>query len=157
VSDNLPDNVTFVSVVPTQGNANNSATVVTWDIGALATNAGAQLTLTVTPNSTGPCVNSAIVNAVTQDPNPDDDAATATVTVIPSSVPPQLTNTVVNANGTFRFTVISAPGQTTIIEDSTNLISWLKIYTNTVGGTYTFTNLNTSLYPDLFYRVIPGP
>jgi uncharacterized repeat protein (TIGR01451 family) len=158
VSDNLPDNVTFVSVVPTQGNANNSATVVTWDIGALATNAGAQLTLTVKPNATGPCVNSAIVNAVTLDPNPDDDAASATVTVV-GVAPPQLTNTVVNFNGTFQLTVNGQSGQEYIVQASTNLINWVSVYTNPPPfvSPFTFTDSNTTTYPDRFYRVVTGP
>ena len=158
VSDNLPDNVTFVSVVPTQGHANNSATVVTWDIGTLATNAGAQLILTVKPNATGPCVNSAIVNAVTPDPNPDDDAATATVTVA-SGAPPHLAATVVNTNGTFQFTVNGQSGQEYIVQASTNLINWVSVYTNPSPfvSPFTFTDSNKTTYPDRFYRVVTGP
>ncbi len=158
VSDNLPDNVTFVSVTNTQGNANNSATVVTWDIGTLAVSNGAQLILTVKPNSTGPCVNSAIVNSVTPDPNPDDASASATVTVA-SGAPPRLTNTVVYANGTFQFIVNGTSGQEYIVQVSTNLTSWVSVYTNPPPfiSPFTFTNSNTSLYPDLFYRVVTGP
>jgi len=158
VSDNLPDNVTFVSVVPTQGHANNSPTVVTWDIGTLATNAGAQLILTVKPNATGPCVNSAIVTAVTPDPNPDDDAATATVTVA-SGAPPHLAATVVNTNGTFQFTVNGQSGQEYIVQASTNLINWVSVYTNPSPfvSPFTFTDSNKTTYPDRFYRVVTGP
>jgi uncharacterized repeat protein (TIGR01451 family) len=158
VSDNLPDNVTFVSVTTTNGHANNSATVVTWDIGTLATNAGAQLILTVKPNATGPCVNSAIVNAVTPDPNPDDDAATATVTVA-SGAPPHLAATVVNTNGTFQFTVNGQSGQEYIVQASTNLINWVSVYTNPSPfvSPFTFTDSNKTTYPDRFYRVVTGP
>jgi uncharacterized repeat protein (TIGR01451 family) len=157
VSDNLPDNVTFVSVTNTQGNANNSATVVTWDIGSLATNAGAQLTVTVTPNSTGSFVNSAIVNAVTPNSNPDDISASSTV-IVGSGAPPPLTNIVENNNGTFQFTVNGTPGQEYIVEASTNLLDWVRVYTNPppYNSPFTFTNANTSI-PDQFFIVIPGP
>ena len=158
VSDNLPDNVTFVSVVPTQGSANNSAALLTWNIGTLATNAGAQLTVTVKPNAAGPCVNKAIVNSVTLDPNPDDDAATATVTVL-SGAPPQLTNTVVNNNGMFQLTINGQSGQEYIVQASTNLINWMSVYTNPPPfvSPFTFTDSNATTYPDRFYRVVIGP
>jgi uncharacterized repeat protein (TIGR01451 family) len=156
VSDNLPDNVTFVSVVPTQGNANNSATVVTWDIGTLAVSNGAQLILTVKPNSIGPCYNSAIVNSVTPDPNPDDDSADCTV-FVNSGAPPQLSPTVAAGNGQFKFSITSANSQINIIEATTNLAAgpWVPIYTNT--GSFTFTNLYLTNYPDVFFRDRVGP
>jgi hypothetical protein len=160
LSDNLPDGVTFVSVVPTQGSANNSATVVTWDIGLLATNAGAQLTLTVKPNSAGPCVNSAIINAVTPDPNPDDDSASVTVAV-GAVTPPQLSGLVLNnTNGTFQLTVTNGQsGQEYIVQASTNLINWVPVYTNPPPfvSPFTFTDSNVLNYPDRFYRVVTGP
>jgi len=78
VSDNLPSGVTFVSATPTNG-VTRAGTLLEWNIGTLNTNAGAQLTLTVQPNSNGSFINSAIVsaNAVTPDPNPADDTASA--------------------------------------------------------------------------------
>ena len=168
VSDNLPDNVTFVSVTNTLGNANNSATVVSWDnigtlvtnadgtiIAVLATNAGAQLTLTVTPNSPGSFVNSAIVSAVTLDPNPDDDSATCTV-IVTGGGPPLLSGTPTVSGGKFVFSVLSGAGQTNVIQSSTNLVDWLPIYTNV--GPFTFTNTIVPGYPDEFFRdLILGP
>ena len=160
LSDNLPDGVTFVSVVPTQGSANNSATVVTWDIGLLTNSAGAQLTLTVKPNSAGPCVNSAIINAVTPDPNPDDDSASVTVAV-GAVTPPQLSGLVLNnTNGSFQLTVTNGQsGQEYIVQASTNLINWVPVYTNPPPfvSPFTFTDSNVLNYPDRFYRVVTGP
>jgi len=110
------------------------------------------------PSSIGSLVNTAIVSAVTPDLNPDDDSATATV-MVANGAPAQLTNTVVYANGTFQFTVNGASGQEYIVQASTNLTSWVSVYTNPPPfvSPFTFTNSNTSLNPDLFYRVVTGP
>lgn len=157
VSNTLPAGVTFVSSFPTLGVV-QSGTQLTWNVGTLATNAGAQLTVTVLPLSTNSYVNFASVSASTPDPNPDDDSASSTVTVT-SGVPPQLTNTVVNINGTFQLTVNGQNGQEYIVQASTNLINWVSIYTNPPPFTspFTFTDSNASNYPDRFYRVITGP
>ena len=158
VSDSMPSGGAFVSATATQGSVSHNATQLTWNIGPLATNAGAQLTLTMKPSSIGSLVNTAIVSAVTPDLNPDDDSATATV-MVANGAPPQLTNTVVYANGTFQFTVNGASGQEYIVQASTNLTSWVSVYTNPPPfvSPFTFTNSNTSLNPDLFYRVVTGP
>ena len=125
-----------------------------WNVGTLATNAGAQLTVTVTPASKGSFANFATVNSLaTPDPNPDDNSASASV-VVGSGAPPRIYATAVNPNGTFQFTVTNAPGQTTIVQASTNLINWVSIYTNSVGGVYTFPDAGVANYPMRFYRVI---
>jgi uncharacterized repeat protein (TIGR01451 family) len=158
VSDNLPSGVTFVSATNTQGSANHNASQLTWNIGTLATNAGAQLTLIVKPGSLGTYLNSASVNASTPDPNPDDALASAGVNVI-AGAPPRLTNTVVQAGGKFQFTINGQSGQEYIVQASTNLINWVPVYTNPppFNSPFTFTNSNTSAYPDQFYRVVTGP
>jgi hypothetical protein len=125
-----------------------------WNVGTLAANAGAQLTVTVKPASKGNFVNSATVTSLTTpDPNPDDNSASASVVVGPGA-PPRLFATAVNSNGTFQFTVTNAPGQMTIVQASTDLVNWVPIYTNTVGGAYTFPDPNATSYPRRFYRVI---
>jgi len=157
VSDNLPSNVTNVSTSFTQGTVNNGNLLV-WNVGFLATNTGASLTVTVTPNSYGPYENFAIVNASTPDPNPDDASASSIVTVI-SAAPPVLSASAGITSGTFKFTVNGQVGQEYIVQSSTNLVNWMPIYTNPSPfvSPFTFTNSNTSIYPDQFYRVVTGP
>ena len=159
VSDNLPLGVTFVSATPTPpGSVIRGGATLTWNVGMLNTNAGAQLTVIVQPGSPGLFTSYAIVNANTPDPNPDDDFAQATINAgtIP---PPQLTNSIVNINGTFQLTVNGQPGQEYIVQASTNLINWVSVYTNPppFNSPFTFTDPNASSYPDRFYRVITGP
>ena len=155
VSDTLPSGVTFVSATPTLGSATHAGTSLAWNIGTLNTNAGAQLTVTVQPNSTGSFINSAFVSATTPDPNADDDSATATINA-GATVPPQLSGTLAIANGTFQFSITSAANQTNVIQASTNLVNWIPIYTNV--GSFIFTDPKATNYPDRFYRdLIIGP
>ena len=159
VSDNLPLGVTFVSATPTPpGSVIRGGATLTWNVGTLNTNAGAQLTVIVQPGSPGLFTSYAIVNANTPDPNPDDDFAQATINAgtIP---PPQLTNSIVNINGTFQLTVNGQPGQEYIVQASTNLINWVSVYTNPppFNSPFTFTDSNASSYQDRFYRVVTGP
>jgi uncharacterized repeat protein (TIGR01451 family) len=153
VSDNLPSGVTFVSAAVTQGSANHNTSQLTWNVGPLATNAGAQLTLMLKPNSTGSYVNSAIVSAVTPDPNPDDDSASATVAVaVPN--PPHVGGGVFIASGKQFQLSITGSALPTIIQASTNLVNWVPVWTNTPP--FTFTDLISSPYPDRFYRAVQG-
>jgi uncharacterized repeat protein (TIGR01451 family) len=155
VSDTMPSGTTFVSSSPTLGVSHN-ATQLIWNVGPLGTNAGAQLVLTVHPALAGGYVNSASVSAITPDPNPDDDSASSTV-IVGSGAPPQLSATVAAGNGQFKFSITSAPTQINIIEATTNLAAgpWVPIYTNT--GSFTFTNLFLTNYPDVFFRDRVGP
>ena len=149
VSDSLPSGVTFVASVPTQGSANHNSSQLTWNVGPLATNAGAQLTLMVAPNATGSYVNSAVVSSVTPDPNPDDISASATVAVaVPN--PPHVGGGVFMPSGNqFQLTITGA-ALPTVIQASTNLITWMPVYTNTPP--FTFTDLLNAAYPYRFYR-----
>jgi uncharacterized repeat protein (TIGR01451 family) len=154
VSDTLPSSVSLVSSNSTQGSVTRSGSLVVWNIGTLATNAGAQLTLVVRANSAGSIENSAIVNADTPDPNPDENFASATVNVgFPT--PPQISGTFVSTNGTFQFSLTGTPGQTNIIQASTNLVNWIPIYTNV--NPFLFTDPYASNYPVRFYRALLVP
>jgi uncharacterized repeat protein (TIGR01451 family) len=153
VSDTLPSGVTPVSSSATQGSVNGSI----WIIGTLATNAGAQLTLTVTPNSIGSYVNSARVSASTPDPNPDDDTASATVAVAvptPPGIGGGAGGGVFIASGNQFVLSITGSPLPTRIDASTNLINWVPVWTNTPP--FTFTDLISSPYPDRFYRAVQG-
>jgi hypothetical protein len=99
--------------------------------------------------------NSAIVSATTPDPNPDDDFASTNITVVVGT-PPHISGVVMNTNGTFQLTINSQPGQTNVVQASTNLVNWVPIRTNV--GSFIFTDPNSTNYPYRFYRdFIPGP
>jgi uncharacterized repeat protein (TIGR01451 family) len=162
VSDNLPSGVTFVSATPTLGSVTLVGTTLEWNVGVtnagqfvLATNTGAQLTVTVQLPDYGSFTSYAIVTAGTPDPNPDDASANATLnaTIV---TPPGLSGVATASGGKFVFSVTSASGQTNVVQSSTNLINWVPVFTNV--GPFTFTNTILPGYPVQFYRdLILGP
>jgi len=156
VSDNLPSGAGFVSATPSLGTVTHAGTTLAWNIGALDTNAGAQLTVTVQPNSAGSnFINTAFVTANTPDPNPDDSSASATLNAI-VPVPPHLAGPATVSGSNFVFSVTSGANQTNVLQSSTNLVTWIPIFTNV--GPFTFTNAIDPLHPSRFYRdLITGP
>jgi uncharacterized repeat protein (TIGR01451 family) len=163
VVDTLPLGVTLMTNSQ-PGSVTRSGVNVFWNVGTLATNAGAQLTLTVRPNTNSlgtTIVNYAVVSSLaTPDLNPADDFASVTNYVI-GNVPalPLLSGSFVSTNGTFQLTVNGLWGQEYIVQASTNLFNWLPVYTNPPPfvSPFTFIDSGASNYPDRFYRVVPGP
>lgn len=155
VSDILPETgVALISSSLTQGLVNQIGSTLTWAIGNLPVNAGAALTLNFAANANGTYTNSAVVNATTADPNPDDDAVGTSITV-GTPVPPHLTPTFIpGPGGSFQLSVTGDPN-VTVIQGSTNLLVWIPLYTNTPP--FTFTNLNSGGLPVQFYRALVGP
>jgi uncharacterized delta-60 repeat protein/uncharacterized repeat protein (TIGR01451 family) len=90
VTDRLPDNVHFDSVVSTQGTCVRSTTTnpqpkggtITCSLGEFANGASASITIVVTATTPGTLTNTAKVRGNETDPNPGNNSATATTTVI---------------------------------------------------------------------------
>jgi uncharacterized repeat protein (TIGR01451 family) len=78
VTDTLPAGVTFVSASPGCSNASGT---VTCSLGSLASGASDSITIVVTANTVGVLTNSAVVDASTFDPVPDNNSAYATTLV----------------------------------------------------------------------------
>jgi uncharacterized repeat protein (TIGR01451 family) len=153
VVDTLPSDFTLVATNSTQGSVSRAGSMVTWNVGNILTNAGAQLTLTSQANAAGVnLINSASASADTSDPYTDDNSAFAYVNV-GVVVPPQLSGGVFGANGIFQLS-IGGSSVPTIIQASTNLASgnWLNIYTSTPP--FIFTNFDSTNYPTRFYRAV---
>jgi len=153
VSDTLPLNFTLITNNQPDSVTHNGFNLI-WNVGTLANGAGAQLTLTVQPNSPGTNIlNFAIVNSTTPDPNPAEDVASVSVNVS-AAQPPQIGNIMIS-NGKFILSITN-PAVSTIIQATTNLTSanWIPIYTNMPP--FSFTDLNTSVYPYRFYRALFG-
>ncbi len=148
--------VTLVSTVPSAG-VTIVGDTLTWTVGTLAVNAGASLVLNFNVGSSalGLYTNSVVVHAATSDPNPDDNAAAATLLVSSVVTPPQLTSAFVPGTGSFQLSVSGSPGQFAVIQASTNLVSWIPVYTNVVP--FTFTNQDSTSFPMRFYRAVVGP
>jgi uncharacterized repeat protein (TIGR01451 family) len=154
VTNTLPSGVTFVSAVGTVGTAVQNGSFVTWNVGSLANNAGAKLTIIVKPTVFGTINNSAHVTATSADPNPDDDTASVTVDVSLLAAP-ALSGSASATNGLFKFSLVGTPGGSYIIQASTNLVNWIPIYTNI--SPFVFTDPYATNYRSRFYRALIGP
>jgi hypothetical protein len=67
-----------------------------------------------------------------------------------------LSQTVKLPGGAFKGSVNAAPGQSFVIQASTNLVHWLNMIVETsIGGSLTFTDADASIFPHRFYRVVP--
>jgi len=85
VQDILPADVTFLSATASQGNCAEAGGLVSCDLGDLASDARATVTIAVTVDptmDTGPITNAASVTTVTADPHPSNNAAAAGTTVL---------------------------------------------------------------------------
>jgi uncharacterized repeat protein (TIGR01451 family) len=90
VTDVLPAGTTFQSATPSSGTCSGTTTV-TCNIGTLAANASATISLQLTmPATPGPLTNTATVTSSNVDTNPANNTATSTITVVPAAQIPAL-------------------------------------------------------------------
>ena len=83
VTDVPPSGVTFVSAISSQGSCITDALgQVICDLGLLASNATASISLVVTPHATGVITNITTVSALNVDPNPGDNVLTNIASVV---------------------------------------------------------------------------
>jgi uncharacterized repeat protein (TIGR01451 family)/CSLREA domain-containing protein len=76
VTDDLPDEVSFVSATPSEGECEGTD-VVTCELGEMASGAEETVTIVVEAVTPGEVQNTASVSATETDPNPDNNSATA--------------------------------------------------------------------------------
>jgi uncharacterized repeat protein (TIGR01451 family) len=81
VEDTVPAGVTFQSANASQGSCVQSAGTVSCNLGNLAKDASATVTITVTPQAGGTITNTATVSGEQRDPNSANNTATAQTTV----------------------------------------------------------------------------
>jgi hypothetical protein len=58
------------------------------------------------------------------------------------------------AQGGFQLSITNDSGSSVVIQASTNLTTWLPVFTNVAP--FTFTNLDSTNYSQRFYRAIVG-
>jgi uncharacterized repeat protein (TIGR01451 family) len=91
VTDNLPAGINFISATPTQGSCSGSTTV-TCNLGSLARNASAIITVIVVPQTAGVLTNNANVTAAENDPDLTDNSASLQTTVNSPTSGPGMTD-----------------------------------------------------------------
>jgi uncharacterized repeat protein (TIGR01451 family) len=159
VTDTLPLNAAYLSNSVTKGSVLESGTQLSWNVGTLATNAGAEMTLTLHATSADTIVNSAVVETSTTDQNPDDNVASASVNAIVIGPPPApLLGVYLGGGVGFQISGTNTTSGSLIIQASTNLLDWIPIFTNLPPPfIFSFTDQDATNYPVRFYRSVSGP
>lgn len=154
VVNTISSGTTLISSNVPTGTLVRSGNQFTWSIGNLATNAGAAMSVTYqAPSVAGNIVASAQAESATPNPNPDDSQQFVTVAV-GTTAAPALSTSYNHATGQFILSVSGSTG-TFVLEDSTNLANsaaWVPVATNTAP--FTYTNANTFVNHQLFYRAV---
>ncbi len=129
VVDTMPLGTVILSTNATQGTIARLGATLNWNVGNLAVNAGAAMTVTVKSQTVGTVANSSTVSTGTPDPNPDDDSSFATVNFVPLSV--KMTPLFANGNFTISIPGPTNPSLTVIIQANSNLVStnWVNVFT----------------------------
>lgn len=157
VTDTLPSpGVTLLSsssTMPGSTVATVGGTLI-WNVGNLPVGTGGTLSLNFQANSAGVYTNGATVAATTPDPNPDDNSVGVNIAVGVSTPPVLAPYLVPGGGGALKLSVNNDAGSTVVIQASTNLITWLPIYTNVAP--FTFTTFDTTNYSQRFYRAVVG-
>ena len=157
VTDNLPLNADFITNTVTKGSVIHSGSQLTWNVGVLATNQGASMTITVRSPSPAQIINGAICQTVTPDANPDDDAASASATSLVFVAPTQLTGMYIGGAG-FQIAVTNTSTNLLVIQASTNFVDWLSIFTNVPPpSSFIFTDPAATNFQFRFYRTLLLP
>ncbi len=85
VTDNLPNDLDFVSVESSQGNCTNQNRKVTCELGAIESGASATVTIAATPKRDGQISNTATVETTDNDTAAGNNSDTETTTVTPAA------------------------------------------------------------------------
>jgi len=126
---------------------------LTWNVGSLPVGSGGTLTLNYLATAAGVYTNGASVSATTSDPNSDNNAV-GLLAVVNSTPPVIVPHLGFGAHGGFQLSITNDSGSSVVIQASTNLTTWLPVFTNVAP--FTFTNLDSTNYPQRFYRAIVG-
>jgi hypothetical protein len=78
--------------------------------------------------------------------------ASQKVIISTSSQPPSLANAHIQ-NGQFQLTINGVPGQTIILQASTNLVQWTSLRTNLLSNA-SVTNSDSAVLPNRYYRAV---
>jgi uncharacterized protein (TIGR03790 family) len=76
------------------------------------------------------------------------------VQYLPAPVPPLLSAQGWNSDGNFGLHLQTPAGTPSLVQASTDLVSWITIYTNLAGGPLDIVDAAARTYPKRFYRVV---
>jgi hypothetical protein len=155
LSDDLPSNMTFDSVLVSQGTFTNAGGTVTCNFGTIPPGDLVTATIRVLAFSAGTVVNTATVTTASTDLYLADSTTSNTSTV---DAPLFSFLSATNTAGGLQLTLRGQPNQNYGIQVSTNLLYWTTVSTNTasLSGIFIY-NDGQANAPARFYRVLQLP
>lgn len=155
VADALPAGMVLVSASSSKGTYSNANGIVTFNLGNLDSGATATASILASPALAGIASNVVSVLANELDVDPANNLAFVLTTVV-APLPAALTISPTNAQ--FLLVLTGEPGQTYVIQASSNFSSWVPIYTDVAaGGTVKFTTTDAQNFQYRFYRAVRVP
>jgi uncharacterized repeat protein (TIGR01451 family) len=155
VTDALPVGMNLVSVSASQGSYSNANGVITFNLGELNSGANAMASILVSPAIAGVASNAVNVSANELDVDPVNNLDFVLTTVV---APLPATLTISPTNAQFQLVLTGEPGQTYVIQASSNFTSWVPVHTDVaVGGTLKFTTTDAQSFLYRFYRAVRVP
>ncbi len=154
VTNTLPTGLSFVSTSALS--YSNSAGGVVFNLGSLAAGSATSFTIIANPAAVGTYTNTVSVGSDQTDLNPANNSFQAGTTVL--AIPVAHLAGVVDTNGAFTLSLLGEPGQSYIIQASTDLVNWIPVFTNTpVTGSFQFTDTNVSTFSHRYFRARLAP
>jgi uncharacterized repeat protein (TIGR01451 family) len=157
LTNTLPASAIVVSLGVSQGSvAQNTGGQLVCNLGTIAAGQTATLNITVIPTVAGTIQDTS--TATTTSSNPFAPVPPPTINITPViGMPPVLWQASI-VGGTVHLVLSGQPGESYIIQTSTNLVSWTSISTNVagVGGTFPLVVQSTNA-PSQFYRSLHLP
>ena len=148
LTDVLLGGLGFGSAASSQGGYSYTNGVVTFNLGSLNAGAAATATLSLTPGHYGLLTNTLSVAADQADLNLDNNSVQSVTALLGLNISPV-------TNGQYQLALTGAPGQSYIIQSSTDLLSWTPVSTNTaVAGSPILFALSPHSASQCFYRAV---
>jgi uncharacterized repeat protein (TIGR01451 family) len=154
VTNTLPSGLSFVSTSVSSYSPISGGVV--FDVGSLAAGSDTSFTVTAAPSAVGTYTNTVTVSSDQTDLNPANNSYSAATTVL--TIPVAYLSGVADTNGAFTLSLLGQPGQSYIIQASTDLTNWTPVATNTpVTGSFQYTDTNRSSFAHRYFRARLGP
>jgi uncharacterized repeat protein (TIGR01451 family) len=158
LTDVLPASFSFISAIPSQGNASFASGTVTANFGSINSGSVATVTIYGTPTVAGTITNNASATANETDLYLVNNAV-QTSTLVLLAVPATLGSASMQPDGTFQLTLTGQAGLNYRIDASSNLINWVPVKTNTAAGDgkFQYTDTAATNFNPRFYRAVRVP
>lgn len=156
LNDSIPAGLTISSVTASQGTVTNNGNQVVANLGNLALQAEATVSVTVYADTVGTYSNVVMVAGSTTDLYLGNNSASA-FAVVQQYAPFNVSGGSINASGQFEFNITGAINQIYTVQASSDLLTWTNIAAITLNSpVYKYVDTDTGSNALRFYRVMLG-